>query len=196
MIATAATASLGNPAMLTVLLVIVLAVAALLAYAGTRPDTFRIERSIHIAAPIVQVAELIDDFHEWSKWSPWEHIDPTMQRTFSGAEAGVGAVYAWEGTGKVGAGRMEITEMRSGSERSVISIKLDFFKPFKASNTAEFLMKPTDSGTDLNWAMFGPSPFMSKVMGVFMDMDKMIGKDFEAGLQALKTNAEQAAKAA
>jgi hypothetical protein len=192
MIATAATASLGNPAMLTVLLVIVLAVAALLAYAGTRPDTFRIERSIHIAAPIVQVAELIDDFHEWSKWSPWEHIDPTMQRTFSGAEAGVGAVYAWEGTGKVGAGRMEITEMRSGSERSVISIKLDFFKPFKASNTAEFLMTPTDSGTDLNWAMFGPSPFMSKVMGVFMDMDKMVGKDFEAGLASLKKNAEQA----
>ena len=192
MIATAATASLGNPAMLTVLLVIVLAVAALLAYAGTRPDTFRIERSIHIAAPIVQVAELIDDFHEWSKWSPWEHIDPTMQRTFSGAEAGVGAVYAWEGTGKVGAGRMEITEMRSGSERSVISIKLDFFKPFKASNTAEFLMTPTDSGTDLNWAMFGPSPFMSKVMGVFMDMDKMVGKDFEAGLASLKKIAEQA----
>ena len=136
--------------MLTVLLVIVLAIAALLAYASTRPDTFRIERSIRIAAPIVQVAELIDDFHEWSKWSPWEHLDPTMQRTFSGAEAGVGAVYAWEGTGKVGAGRMEITEMRSGSERSVISIKLDFFKPFRASNTAEFLMTPTDSGTDLN----------------------------------------------
>ena len=96
--------------MLTVLLVIVLAIAALLAYASTRPDTFRIERSIRIGAPIVQVAELIDDFHEWSKWSPWEHLDPTMQRTFSGAEAGVGAVYAWEGTGKVGAGRMEITE--------------------------------------------------------------------------------------
>ncbi|MFL6682713.1 MAG: SRPBCC family protein [Burkholderiaceae bacterium] len=179
--------------MLTVLLLIALAVAALLAYAGTRPDTFRIERSIRIAAPIVQVAELIDDFHEWSKWSPWEHIDPTMQRTFSGAESGVGAVYAWEGTGKVGAGRMEITEMRSGSEGSVISIKLDFFKPFKASNTAEFLMKPTDSGTDLNWAMFGPSPFMSKVMGVFMDMDKMVGKDFEAGLESLKKQAEKSA---
>ena len=191
MIARAATASLGNPAMLTILLVIVLAIVALLAYAGSRPDTFRIERSIRIAAPIVQVAELIDDFHEWSKWSPWEHLDPTMQRTFSGAEAGVGAVYAWEGTGKVGAGRMEITEMRSGSERSVISIKLDFFKPFKASNTAEFLMTPTDSGTDLNWAMFGPSPFMSKLMGVFMDMDKMVGKDFEAGLESLKKQAEQ-----
>jgi len=181
--------------MLTFLLIIVVAVVALLAYASSRPDTFRYERSIRIAAPIVQVAELIDDFHEWGKWSPWEHIDPTMQRKFSGADAGVGAVYEWEGTGKVGAGRMEITEMRSGSERGLISIKLDFFKPFKASNTAEFLMKPSDSGTDLTWAMFGPSPFMSKLMGVFMDMDKMVGKDFETGLESLKKNAEQAAKA-
>jgi len=177
--------------MLTILLVLVVAIVGLLAYASTRPPTFRIERSIRIAAPIVQVAEQIDDFREWQKWSPWEHIDPTMQRTYSGAEAGVGAVYAWEGTGKVGAGRMEITEMRSGSERSVISIKLDFFKPFKASNTAEFLMTPTDSGTDLNWAMFGPSPFMSKLMGVFMDMDKMVGKDFETGLANLRAAAEK-----
>jgi len=181
--------------MFTILLVIVVVVIALLAYASTRPDTFRIERSIHIAAPMVQVAEQIDDFHEWSNWSPWEHIDPTMQRKFSGAEAGVGAVYEWTGSGKVGAGRMEITEMRSGSERGLISIKLDFFRPFKASNTAEFLMKPTNSGTDLSWAMFGPSPFMSRLMGVFMDMDKMVGKDFEAGLQALKKNAERAAAA-
>jgi len=182
--------------MLTAVLVIVVVIVALLAYAATRPDSFRIERSIRIAAPIVQVAALIDDFHEWSKWSPWEHIDPTMQRRYSGAEAGVGAVYEWEGSGKVGTGRMEITEMRSGSERGLISIKLDFLKPFKASNTAEFLMKPTDSGTDLSWAMFGPSPFMSKLMGVFMDMDKMVGRDFEAGLQALKNSAEQGAKAA
>jgi len=181
--------------MLTVLILIAVAVVALLAYASSRPDTFRIERSIRIAAPMLQVAEQIDDFHEWGKGSPWEHIDPTMQRKFSGADAGVGAVYEWEGTGKVGAGRMEITEMRSGSERGLISIKLDFFKPFKASNTAEFLMKPSDSGTDLTWAMFGPSPFMSKLMGVFMDMDKMVGKDFETGLESLKKNAEQAAKA-
>ena len=101
--------------MLTAVLVIVVVIVALLAYAATRPDSFRIERSIRIAAPIVQVAALIDDFHEWSKWSPWEHIDPTMQRRYSGAEAGVGAVYEWEGTGKVGAGHMEITEKRSGT---------------------------------------------------------------------------------
>jgi len=180
--------------MLVALFVIVLAIAALLAYAGTRPDTFRLERSIHIDAPIVQVAEQIDDFRQWQAWSPWEHIDPSLQRTFSGADAGVGAVYEWSGTGKAGAGRMEIIEMRTGSEGAVITIKLDFLKPFKTSNTAEFLMVPTDAGTDLTWAMFGPSPFVSKLMGVFMDFDKMVGKDFEAGLVALKRNAEQAAR--
>jgi len=181
--------------MLTVLLVLVAAIVGLLAYASTRPPTFRIERAIRIGAPIVQVAELIDDFREWQKWSPWEHIDPTLQRKFSGAEAGVGAVYEWTGTGKAGAGRMEIIEMRTGSEGGLITIKLDFLKPFKASNTAEFLMVPTDhAGTNLTWSMFGPSPFVSKLMGVFMDFDKMVGKDFEAGLVALKRNAEQAAR--
>ena len=178
--------------MLVALLVIVLAVAALLAYASTRPPTFRYERSTRIAAPMLQVAEQIDDFHAWQKWSPWENIDPSLQRTFSGADAGVGAVYEWTGTGKAGAGRMEITEMRAGAERSLIAIKLDFFKPFKASNTAEFTMTPTDAGTDLTWAMFGPTPFVSKLMGVFMDFDKLVGKDFETGLASLKRNAEQA----
>jgi hypothetical protein len=178
--------------MLVALLVIVLAIAALLAIASTRPPTFRIERSTHIAASMVQVAELIDDFREWKKWSPWEQLDPSLQRTYSGADAGVGAIYEWNSQGKAGTGRMEITEMRAGAERGLIAIKLDFLKPFKASNTAEFVMTPTDAGTDLTWAMFGPSPFVSKLMGVFMDFDKMVGKDFEAGLVALKRNAEQA----
>jgi len=180
--------------MLAALLVIAVAIAALLAYANSRPDKFRYERSIHIAAPILQVAEQIDDFRQWQQWSPWERIDPSLQRTFSGADAGVGAVYEWTGTGKAGAGRMEIVEMRTGSEAGLITIKLDFVRPFKASNTAEFLMTPTDTGTDLTWSMFGPSPFISKLMGVFMDFDKMVGKDFEAGLVALKRNAEQAAR--
>ena len=178
--------------MLVALLVIVVAVIALLAYASTRPDTFRMERSIRIAAPIVQVAEQIDDFHKWGTWSPWEHIDPTMTRKFSGADAGVGAIYEWDSQGKAGAGRMEITEMRAGAERSLIAIRLEFLKPWTAVNTAEFLMTPTEAGTDLNWAMFGPSPFMSKLMGVFINFDRMVGKDFEAGLAALKRNAEQA----
>ncbi len=179
-------------AMLTILLILVVLVVALLAYARTRPDTFRLERSIRIAAPMLQVAEQIDDFHRWTTWSPWEHIDPTMTRTFSGADTGVGAIYEWDSQGKAGAGRMEITEMRAGAERGLIAIRLEFLKPWKATNTAEFLMTPTEAGTDLNWAMFGPSPFMSKVMGIFIDFDKMVGKDFEKGLEALKRNAEQA----
>ena len=107
--------------MLTVLILIAVAVVALLAYASSRPDTFRIERSIRIAAPMLQVAEQIDDFHEWGKWSPWEHIDPTLQRTYGGADAGVGAVYEWSGTGKAGAGRMEI--LRSGPGPSSTSTR-------------------------------------------------------------------------
>jgi hypothetical protein len=178
--------------MLTVLLAIAVAAVAVLAFAATRPPTFRIERSTSIAAPMLQVAEQIDDFRAWKSWSPWENIDPTLQRTFSGAATGVGAVYEWDGQGKAGAGRMEITEMRAGPTLGLISIRLDFRKPFKAANTAEFTLTPTDSGTDLTWAMFGPSPFISKLMGVFIDMDAMIGKDFEAGLAALKRNAEQA----
>jgi hypothetical protein len=178
--------------MLIVLLAIALAVAALLAVASTRPPTFRIERSTRIAAPMLQVAEQIDDFRAWQKWSPWENIDPSLQRKFSGADAGVGAIYEWDSKGKAGAGRMEITEMRAGPERGLITIKLDFVKPFKASNTAEFTLAPTDAGTDLTWAMFGPSPLVSKAMGLFVDLDKMVGKDFEAGLAALKRNAEQA----
>ena len=180
--------------MLTVLIVILLAVLGVLAFAATRPPTFRYERSIRIAAPMLQVAEQIDDFHAWSKWSPWENIDPTMTRTFSGADTGVGAVYEWDSKGKAGAGRMEITEMRAGPELGLIAIKLDFIKPFKANNHAEFTLTPTDAGTDLTWAMFGPNLFISKVMGVFINFDAMVGKDFEAGLAALKRNAEQAVR--
>ncbi len=179
--------------MLTVLLVLAAAIVALLAYASTRPSAFRIERSIRIAAGIPRVGALIDNFHEWRKWSPWEGLDPQLQRTYSGAEAGTGAVYEWRGNGKAGAGRMEITEMRATAGHGVIAIKLDFIKPFAASNTAEFVMTATDGGgTDLQWSMSGQSPFMHRVMGVFMNFDKMVGGDFEKGLAALKRLAEQA----
>ena len=179
--------------MLIALLVIAAAIVALLAYASTRPPTFRIERSARIGAGIPIVGALIDNFREWRKWSPWEELDPQLQRTYGGAEAGIGAVYEWRGNGKAGAGRMEITEMRASGARGVILIKLDFYKPFKASNVAEFVMTATDDGgTDLQWSMSGPSPFMSKLMGVFMNIDKMVGGDFEKGLAALKRHAEQA----
>ena len=178
--------------MLIVLLVLVAAIAALLAYAAMQAPSFRIERAAHIAAPLARIAALIDDFHAWQSWSPWEKLDPALQRTFSGPVSGRGTVYEWSGNNKAGAGRMEITGETVDASRGVITIRLDFFKPFKASNTAEFSLTPGAGGTELRWAMFGPRPFVSKLMGVFIDMDKMVGKDFEAGLAALKREAEQA----
>jgi len=179
--------------MLTVLLVLAAAIVALLGYAATRPPAFRIERATRIAAGIPTVGALIDNFHEWKKWSPWEALDPQLQRTYSGAEAGTGAVYEWSGNDKAGAGRMEITQMRATDAHGVIAIKLDFFKPFQASNTAEFVLTATDAGgTDLQWSMSGERPFMFRLIGVFMNFDKMVGGDFEKGLASLKRLAEQA----
>ena len=168
-------------------LVVLAAVVALLAYASTRPDSFRVERRIHIQAPADKVARLIADFNQWSKWSPWEKLDPDMKRTRSGAPSGPGAVYAWEGNSKVGAGRMEIMQAKA----ELVVVKLDFLKPFEAHNTAEFTLQANGDQTQVTWAMFGPSPFISKLMGIFFSMDGMIGKDFEAGLANLKQAAEQ-----
>lgn len=158
------------------------AVVLLLTLAALRPDSFRVERSAVLAASPALVMPLISDFRQWARWSPWEKIDPTMQRTYSGAEQGVGAVYGWTGNGKAGAGRMEILQC----DESLIRIRIDFFKPFAASNTVEFSLQPQGNGTALRWAMFGPSPFVSKLMGLVFNMDKMIGKDFEAGLANLQ----------
>lgn len=162
-------------------------VAGLCAYATTRPDTFRLERSTLIAAPPDRIIPLIADFRRWAAWSPFENIDPTMTRTYGGADQGVGATYAWSGTGKAGAGRMEIIEQ--SPER--VAIKLDFSKPFEAHNIAEFTAVPDGAGTRVTWAMHGPSPFISKLMTVFFSIDRMVGKDFEAGLASMKQVAER-----
>jgi hypothetical protein len=171
---------------LVVAIVIVAAIVLLLVVAALRPGTFRIERSTRIAAPVATVAGLVEDFRQWQRWSPWEAIDPTMQRTFDGAARGVGAIYGWHGTGKAGTGRMEITA--ASADRT--TIKLDFLKPFEAHNTAEFAYGTAGTDTEVRWAMFGPRPFMVKLMTIFMDMDGMVGKDFEKGLAALKREAE------
>ena len=169
-----------------VLIVIVVAVAALLIYAAMRPDSFRTERSAVIQAPPEKVHALINDFHRWTAWSPWEKIDPQLKRTYSGPGSGRGTAYAWEGNRNVGSGRMEITD----AAPSKIVIKLDFLKPFEAHNTAEFTLQPAPQGTTVTWAMFGPSPYISKLMGVFVNMDRMVGGMFEQGLANLKTAAE------
>lgn len=173
--------------MLTIILiVIVLAVVALVGLAAIKPATFRIERSTAIDAAPANILSLINDFREWRKWSPWEKLDPNLKRTYSGAERGAGAVYAWQGNNKAGEGRMEILE--TTPER--VTIKLDFLKPFKASNTAEFTLAPSGAGTGLNWAMYGSQPFLVKLMSIFFDMEKMVGPDFERGLADIKSVAE------
>ena len=173
-----------------VIIAIVLAVviAIVMTLAAGKPDTFRIERTATMNAPAEKVFPLISDFREWLNWSPWEGRDPALKRNYSGAERGKGAVYAWDGNKNVGSGRMEILEADSPSK---IVIKLDFLKPFEAHNTAEFTMLPQGGATNVVWVMHGPAPFMSKVMQVFMNMDRMIGKDFEVGLASLKAVSEQ-----
>ncbi len=171
-----------------VLLVFVVLIGLLLAYAATRPDTFRVERAVVIQAPPAKVFALIDDFHRWAGWSPWENRDPAMKRTHSGAASGKGAVYAWQGNSDVGAGRMEILETSAPSR---VLIRLDFLEPFAATNTAEYTIVPEGDASRVTWAMHGPAPFVSKLMQVFVSMDKMIGKDFEQGLASLKALAER-----
>ena len=172
----------------TIAIVVVVLIAGVLAYATTRPDSFRVERSITIKAAPDKIYPYLDDFNRWAVWSPWEKLDPAMTRSFSGAASGKGAAYAWEGNSKVGAGRMEITDSTPSSK---LLIKLDFLKPFEGHNTTEYTLSPTGDSTKLTWAMYGPAPFISKLMGVFVSMDSMIGKDFESGLAKLKDAAEK-----
>jgi hypothetical protein len=173
-------------AVIAVILAIAIAVVLLLAL--TKPNTFAVQRAISIKAPAEKIFALINDFHQWGTWSPYENKDPAMKRTYSGAENGKGAVYAWDGNNNVGSGRMEILDT---SVPSKIVIKLDFFKPFEGHNTAEFTMLPQGDATNLTWVMRGPAVFVSKVMQVFMNLDKMIGKDFEVGLGNLKKLTEK-----
>jgi|SRR5215213_26785 len=167
-------------------LTVAVLLASLLAYAATKPDTFRVQRTVSIDAPPEKISALLNDFHNWSSWSPYEKLDPAMRRSFSGAANGTGAVYAWEGNSKAGAGRMEIVE----TSLFLTRIQLDLTKPFETRNVAEFTLEDKGGSTNVTWAMHGPSPYLAKVMTTFFDMDKMVGKDFETGLDNLKAIAE------
>ncbi len=175
--------------MIKQLLVVCLVIVALIAVVALRrPDTFRVERSITIAAPAATIYPLVNDFHNFQRWSPWERLDPAMERSISGAPSGVGAVYEWSGNSKAGAGRMEIKE---SAPLSRIVTEIAFRKPIASTNTAEYTFTPVGDSTKVTWAMYGPSPFVSKVMQVFVSMDDMIGGDFERGLTAMKSAAEK-----
>jgi carbon monoxide dehydrogenase subunit G len=163
-------------------------VVALLAYAASRPDSFRVERAVRIQAPPEKIFPFINDLDRWSAWSPYEKKDSAMKRTVGGAPEGKGAVYAWEGNREIGKGRMEITE---SSPPSRVTMKLDFIEPFEAHNIVDFTLAPQGDATRVTWAIHGPSPFLSRVIGIFCDMDRMIGKDFETGLANLKAVAER-----
>ena len=168
-------------------LALVVLIGALLLYAATRPDSFSVERRIVIQAPPARIEPLLSDFHRWAEWSPWEKLDPAMKRSFGGAAAGVGATYAWQGNKDVGSGRMEI----KATAPDKVSIQLDFIEPFTARNTTEFHLAPRSSATEVRWVVSGPAGFVTKLMGVLVSMDSMVGKDFERGLSQLKAAAEK-----
>jgi uncharacterized protein YndB with AHSA1/START domain len=171
-----------------VFIIAVVIVAAVLGLALTQPDSFTVTRTATIKAPPEKIIAYLNDFHQWSAWSPWEKLDPNMKRTFEGPVSGQGAVYGWSGNDEVGQGRMEIIE---NAPPSKVGIKLDFIKPFKSTNQTTFTLQPQGDGTVVTWTMSGPSEFITKLMGVFVSMDKMIGKDFEKGLSQLKAVAEK-----
>jgi hypothetical protein len=170
-------------------IVVAVLLVSILAYAATKPDTFHVQRSASINSPPEKIFPLIDSFHSQASWSPWEKMDPAMKKTLSGASNGRGAVYEWDGNSQVGTGRIEITE---SSPSSMVRMKLDMSKPFDAHNIVEFTLAPNGGSTNVTWAMHGHRPYVAKVMSLFMDCDKMVGKQFEEGLANLKAIAEKA----
>ncbi len=163
--------------------------AVILGLAAMQPDEFKITRSSTVNAPPAKVYALVNDFHLWEQWSPWEKKDPAMKRTFEGKASGEGAVYGWEGNSEVGSGKMTLETAKAPSQ---IKIKLEFLKPMQSVNSCEFEFAPEGKATKVTWTMSGPMHFISKVMCVFMNMDKMVGPDFEKGLAQMKAAAEAA----
>ena len=174
--------------LIIIAIIITVAIIMALILAAAKPDSFRIERSINIKALPEKIFPLIIDFHHMNTWSAWEKIDPAMKRSFSGAESGKGAMYAWDGNKEIGQGSMEILEATASSK---VLIKIDFYKPFEAHNTVEFTLLPHGETTTATQAMYGPSPYIAKLMSLVFSMDKMVGSKFEEGLASLKAAAEK-----
>ena len=171
---------------ITILLVLAILVVIAVLLGMTKPKTFQVKRALAISAPAARIFPLIDDFHGWTRWSPWENIDADLARTYSGPDRGRGAAYGWEGK-KSGAGSMLITDSR---EPDLIVIKLDFTKPMVAHNTTEFRLIEADGTTEVEWVMYGPMPFMHRVMSTVFNMDKLVGGQFAQGLAKMKAVAE------
>jgi hypothetical protein len=174
-----------------ILLGFVVVLAVLVVVIALQPTEFRVERAATVAAPAPVVFAQVNDFRRWEAWNPWGKIDPAMKQTYEGAPAGVGAAYSWVGNHEVGEGRMTITESRPSE---LIRIRLDFLRPFEATSTAEFTFRPVGDQTAVTWSMIGTNNFVAKAVHLFMNMDRMIGGQFEIGLARLKANAEAAAR--
>ncbi|HXA80666.1 MAG TPA: SRPBCC family protein [Opitutaceae bacterium] len=175
--------------LIKILIVLAIIVVVLLIVAAQKSDYFRVERSISVSASPAAAFAQVNDFHKWEAWNPWAKMDPAIKETYDGAPSGVGASYSWSGNKNVGTGRMTLTESRPFGQ---IKIRLEFLKPFAATNTAEFTFKPDGNQTIVTWSMFGKSNFICKLMGLFISMDKMCGSQFEKGLADLKKAAETA----
>ena len=170
-----------------ILIGLLMALLLLVIFIATRPAHFRVQRALQINAPSGAIFPLIDDFHYWSQWSPWEKLDPAMKKTYSGPPAGIGAQFAWVGNDKAGAGRMTITDSRPSE---LVTIQLEFLKPFAATNQATFKLTPNATGTRVEWSMAGDNGFLAKAFGLVMDMDSLVGKDFQEGLANLRRLSE------
>ncbi len=169
------------------LIALVVLVGGFAAFVAAQPATFRVERSITIAAPAELAFPLVNDFHGWERWSPWAKLDPNQKTTYEGAASGTGAIQSWSGNDDAGEGRMTITDSQANA---FVKIKLEFIRPFASTSQVEFTFTPAGNDVKVAWAMHGENNFLSKAFGVFMDMDAMIGKDFEKGLAAMKVAAE------
>ncbi|SFJ15445.1 Polyketide cyclase / dehydrase and lipid transport [Bosea sp. OK403] len=176
--------------LLSLLALLATGIVVVLILAAMKPDSFQVQRAIAINAPPERIYPLIADFRAWGAWSPWEKKDPNLKRSFSGAETGKGAIYAWAGDKNVGEGSMEIVTAEPSSK---VGLKLDFIKPFEAHNAAVFALQLQGTTTNVTWTMTGPAPFFAKIIHVFFNMDRMVGGDFEAGLASLKAQAERPA---
>ena len=174
-----------------VLILLAVIVIAFVVVVAMQPSEFRVARSATMRTPAPAVFARVNDFHKWEAWNPWGKIDPAMKQTYEGAPAGVGAVYSWAGNNQVGEGRMTMIESRPSD---LIRIKMEFYRPLAATNTAEFAFKPAGDETVVTWSMTGNNNFMAKAIHLFMNMDKMIGGQFDKGLASMKTLVESTPK--
>jgi hypothetical protein len=177
--------------MLILILILLAVVTVFVLIVAMQPSEFRVARSVTMSAPAPALFAQVNDFHRWEAWNPWGKIDPAIKQTYEGAPAGVGAIYSWVGNNQVGEGRMTITESRPND---LIRLKLEFYKPFAATNSAEFTFKPAGDQTAVTWSMTGNKNFMAKAIHLFVSMDKMIGGQFDKGLGSMRSLVEGAPK--